>query len=155
MGRENNLTEKQKLFVSAYLKTLNATKAAQEAGYSSRNASKIGFQLLEKPRIRAAIEEAQQARQARTLVTVDYVVSSLREVVERCLQRVPVVNMRGEQVQDEEGRNVWKFDSTGANKALELLGRHVNAFGERKEEQANVQPAAIEIVVVDGRVKRE
>lgn len=155
MGRENNLTEKQKLFVSAYLKTLNATKAAQEAGYSSRNASKIGFQLLEKPRVRAAIEEAQQARQARTLVTVDYVVGSLREVVERCLQRVPVVNMRGEQVQDEEGRNVWKFDSTGANKALELLGRHVNAFGERKEEQTNVQPAAIEVVVVDGRVKRE
>ena len=155
MGRGNNLTEKQKLFVSAYLKTLNATKAAQEAGYSSRNASKIGFQLLEKPRIRAAIEEAQQARQARTLVTVDYVVSSLREVVERCLQRVPVVNIRGEQVQDEGGRNVWKFDSTGANKALELLGRHVNAFGERKEEQINVQPAAIEVVVVDGRVKRE
>lgn len=155
MGRGNNLTEKQKLFVSAYLKTLNATKAAQEAGYSSRNASKIGFQLLEKPRIRAAIEEAQQARQARTLVTVDYVVSSLREVVERCLQRVPVVNIRGEQAQDEEGRNVWKFDSTGANKALELLGRHVNAFGERKEEQTNFQPAAIEVVVVDGRVKRE
>lgn len=149
------LTDKQRKFVSEYLKDLNATQAAIRAGYSERNASKIGPELLGKTGVRAAIEAAQAQREKRTLVTVDYVVSSLREVAERCLQKSPVTNAKGKQVQDEQGRDVWKFDSAGANRALELLGKHVNAFGERKEEMPEDIPAAIEVRVVNGRRYRE
>lgn len=149
------LTDKQRKFVSEYLKDLNATQAAIRAGYSERNASKIGPELLGKTCVRAAIEAAQSQREKRTLVTVDYVVSSLREVVERCLQKSPVTNAKGKQVQDEQGRDVWKFDSAGANRALELLGKHVNAFGERKEETPEDLPVAIEVRVVNGRRDRE
>ena len=149
------LTDKQRKFVSEYLVDLNATQAAIRAGYSERNASKIGPELLGKTGVRAAIEAAQSQREKRTLVTVDYVVSSLREVAERCLQRAPVTNAKGKQVQDEQGRDVWKFDSAGANRALELLGKHVNAFGERKEETPEDMPVAIEVRVVNGRRNRE
>ena len=149
------LTDKQRKFVSEYLKDLNATQAAIRAGYSERNASKIGPELLGKTGVRAAIEAAQAQREKRTLVTVDYVVSSLREVAERCLQKSPVTNAKGKQVQDEQGRDVWKFDSAGANRAHELLGKHVNAFGERKEETPEDTPVAIEVRVVNGRRNRE
>lgn len=51
------LTEKQKLFVEKYLgeAELNATKAAMLAGYSQRNADKIGPELLGKTRVQEQI----------------------------------------------------------------------------------------------------
>jgi len=40
------LTPKQQLFVKEYLTDLNATAAAKRAGYSEKNADKIGPELL-------------------------------------------------------------------------------------------------------------
>jgi len=45
--RDRNLTPKQQRFVQEYLVDLNATQAAVRAGYSRRNADKIGPELLE------------------------------------------------------------------------------------------------------------
>lgn len=149
------LTDKQRKFVSEYLVDLNATQAAIRAGYSEKTAGSMAQKLVAKSHIQEAIKAAQAQREKRTLVTVDYVVSSLREVAERCLQKSPVTNAKGKQVQDEQGRDVWKFDSAGANRALELLGKHVNAFGERKEETPEDTPVAIEVRVVNGRRNRE
>ena len=149
------LTDKQRKFVSEYLVDLNATQAAIRAGFSERTAGSMAQKLVAKSHIQEAIKAAQAQREKRTLVTVDYVVSSLREVAERCLQKSPVTNAKGKQVQDEQGRDVWKFDSAGANRALELLGKHVNAFGERKEEAPEDLPVAIEVRVVNGRRDRE
>ena len=42
------LTPKQELFVQEYLIDLNATQAAIRAGYSVKNADKIGPELLGK-----------------------------------------------------------------------------------------------------------
>ena len=145
------LTDKQRKFVSEYLVDLNATQAAIRAGFSEKTAGSMAQKLVAKSHIQEAIKSAQAQREKRTLVTVDYVVSSLREVAERCLQKSPVTNAKGKQVQDEQGRDVWKFDSAGANRALELLGKHVNAFGERKEETPEDMPVAIEVRVVNGR----
>ena len=55
------MTGKQKLFVAAYVETLNATKAAIAAGYSKDTAAVIGFENLRKPNIRAAIDEVLDA----------------------------------------------------------------------------------------------
>ena len=52
------LTPKQKLFVAEYLVDLNATQAAIRAGYSEKRASEIGYQLLRKTTVQAAIQEA-------------------------------------------------------------------------------------------------
>jgi phage terminase small subunit len=51
------LTEKQKLFVAAYLAEPNATAAAKKAGYSERTAHSIGAENLNKPEIKAEIEK--------------------------------------------------------------------------------------------------
>ena len=49
------LTPKERAFVVEYPIDLNASKAAERAGYSPRNARKIGWQLLQKQKIKIAI----------------------------------------------------------------------------------------------------
>lgn len=58
--RVDGLLPKQWLFVSEYLLTGNATKAAIHAGYSPKTAYSIGQENLKKPVIAAAIAEKQQ-----------------------------------------------------------------------------------------------
>lgn len=144
------LTDKQTAFVREYLVDLNATQAAIRAGYSERTASRIGPQLLGKTCVREAIEKAQAKRARRVEVTQDYVLSNLVEVVERTMQRAPVLDRKGEQVTDEEGRAVWTFDAKGANRALELLGKHLGIFADRVRAEVSGPdggPVASEIVV--------
>lgn len=144
------LTDKQAAFVREYLVDLNATQAAIRAGYSERTASRIGPQLLGKTCVREAIEKAQAKRARRVEVTQDYVLSNLVEVVERTMQRAPVLDRKGEQVTDEEGRAVWTFDAKGANRALELLGKHLGIFTDKIRAEVSGPdggPMASEIVV--------
>ena len=71
------LTPKQQRFVDEYLIDLNATQAAIRAGYSLKTAEQQGFQLLKKTSVSEAIEQSQQERQKRTLVTQDDVIRGL------------------------------------------------------------------------------
>lgn len=144
------LTDKQTAFVREYLVDLNATQAAIRAGYSERTASRIGPQLLGKTCVREAIEKAQAKRARRVEVTQDYVLSNLVEIVERTMQRAPVLDRKGEQVTDEGGRAVWTFDAKGANRALELLGKHLGIFTDKVKAEVSGPdggPVASEIVV--------
>lgn len=144
------LTDRQTAFVREYLVDLNATQAAIRAGYSERTASRIGPQLLGKTWVREAIETAQAKRARRVEVTQDYVLANLVEVVERTMQRAPVLDRKGEQVTDEEGRAVWTFDAKGANRALELLGKHLGIFTDKVRAEVSGPdggPVASEIVV--------
>lgn len=135
------MSPKQQRFVEEYLIDLNATQAAIRAGYSERTAYSIGQENLTKPEIAAAVQVEMDKRSERTALTTDYVLNGIREVAERCLQRAPVMVGRGEdrsQLIDEEGRHVWTFDATGANKSFELLGKHLKLFTDRVEHSGAV-----------------
>lgn len=148
MGDEENdekskLTPKQEAFCNEYLIDLNATAAAKRAGYSEDTAYSIGWENLKKPEIASRIAEIRADVSAKTLVTPEYVVAGLKETAERCLQRVPVMKWdyaekKMVQVQDDEGKDVWAFDSNGSNKAFELLGKHIGLF-----EKDNRQKSAV------------
>lgn len=51
------LTPQQKLFAIEYLRDLNATAAAIRAGYSAKSAQHLGYQLLQIPLVREAIDK--------------------------------------------------------------------------------------------------
>ncbi|EOG2036827.1 terminase small subunit [Pseudomonas aeruginosa] len=76
------LTKKQRLFVDEYLIDLNATQAAIRAGYSTRRATEIGYQLLQRPEVAQAIQAAMAERSKRTEVEAGYVIRRLREIDE-------------------------------------------------------------------------
>lgn len=136
------LNDKQKRFCEEYLISLNGTKAYKLA-YGTKNektASVNAARLLANAKISAHILKLKQDRSKRTEITADYVLTGLKEVAERCLQRVPVMKWDYEakamvQVTDDEGRDVWEFDSSGANRAFELLGKHVGLFGKDNEQK--------------------
>lgn len=80
MSRLNELTDKQKAFVNEYLIDLNATQAAIRAGYSAKNADKIGSQLLGKSRVSAEIQKKMAKREKRTEITQDRVLKELATI---------------------------------------------------------------------------
>lgn len=136
-----NLTPKQQAFVDEYLIDLNATQAALRAGYSEDTAGAIGRENLQKPTVKAAITAALAVRAQKTKLSAEYVITSLLEVAERCMERAPVMVRRGRemvQMVDEEGRHVWLFDSRGANRALELLGKNLKLFTDKIEHSGEL-----------------
>lgn len=74
------LTGKQRRFVEEYLIDLNATQAAERAGYSPKTAYSIGNENLSKPEIAKAIQAAMKERERRTQITQDRVLQELARI---------------------------------------------------------------------------
>lgn len=67
-------------------------------------------------------------RAERTHVTPDYVLSGITQIIHRCMREAPVRDSRGNIIPGE-----WQFDSKSALKGLELLGRHLILFTDKKQ----------------------
>lgn len=147
------LTSKQRRFVAEYLVDLNATQAAIRAGYSEKRASEIGYQLLQKTTVQAAIQAAMADREERTGVTQDWVVQELYKIahadrggIAKVVGGVRVVltdtddldaEQRAALVGVEETKFGIKVTTCDKLKALELLGRHLGMFTDKQEISAD------------------
>jgi phage terminase small subunit len=121
------LTAKQQAFIKEYLIDLNATQAAIRAGYSEKTAPEMGYENLNKPHVKEAIDKAINKRSEKLEITAEYVLGSLKEVADRCMQAVPAYDKEGNPTGE------YYFEHTGANKALELLGKHLKLFTDKHE----------------------
>jgi phage terminase small subunit len=162
------LTPKQARFVEEYLLDLNATQAAIRAGFSARTANKIGAQLLAKPLVSKALEEALAARAARVQVKADDVlrellriatvdvrqafdehgnlkpVKDLPEDVARAIAGIDVDELWEGRGEDREQIGVTrKVKFWDKPRALELLGKHLKMFTEKVEVEAGSSFAEI------------
>lgn len=121
------MTPKQTRFVAEYLIDLNATQAAIRAGYAKPRASEQGYQLLRKPTVQAAIAK-QVAKQAKRLeISQDMVLNGLRENFERAMEHEPVTDRDGNPTGE------YIYNGSVANRALELLGKHLGMFVDKSE----------------------
>jgi Terminase small subunit len=118
------LTPKRQRFIEEYLIDRDATKAAIRAGYSSRTASQIGYQLLQKTSVREAVEAGTAKATNRTESTVDWIATELQETYRRAT-------------------SVEQYGA--ANKSLELLGRYRGMFPKEVHHRGwigvDVEPA--------------
>ena len=133
------MKEKQKMFCMEYTKDMNATQAAIRAGYSEKTAYSQGHDLLKKPEIKAVIDAILAKRAKDIELDEDWVLKRFKEISDRCMQKEPVKEW-DEEAKEWKESGIWKFDSTGANRATENIGKILGMFIDRKEIK-DVTPA--------------
>ena len=114
------MTPRQSRFVDEYLVDLVASKAAIRAGYSSRRASEIGYQLQQKTTVQETITERMNARALRTGITQDKVLFDLEAVKQDAMSKM--IGKDG---------NALMASHAAALRALELQGRHLGMWKDR------------------------
>lgn len=126
--KDQKLTPRQERFVDEYLKDLNASAAAERAGYK---APEVGRRLITKSHVAAKIKERQAALAKRVEISQDYVLENLKGIVEAGMaqkSRAPFLK--------------------AAAQALDLLGKHLGMYTEKREiTGAGGAPISTEITV--------
>jgi phage terminase small subunit len=107
------LSPKEERFIAEYLIDGNGTRSAISAGYKAGDTAKrTAYELLRRPRVKAALLKAQKAQQERTLITADKVLLDIQAI----------------------GNQAWKAkDFTQALRSRELLGKRYKLFTDRVE----------------------
>jgi len=123
-----NLQPQEQLAVSLYLKSMNKTQAARDAGYGS-------LSVFQNPSVKAAIAEQLSIRAERLRVGGDWVLNELKLVYDRCMQTEKVID------RDGCDTGVFRFDAPNALKALSLIGKHtdVRAFEPAPDRDSSKQ----------------
>lgn len=135
------LSAKQERFCHEYILDYNGTQAAKRAGYSEKSAYSQAGRLLKNAEILARVRELQHEQVERLSVSADYVVLKLMETREKCMEPVPVLDSNGNQTGE------YTFDSKGALRALELLGRHLGMFDDRLKITAKMNTGKLDSIL--------
>lgn len=131
-----DLKPKHERFCQEYVIDYHGANAAIRAGYREKSARQQASELLTNPNILARIRELQQEQIKRLAISQDYVVLQLIDTYNCCREPKPVMEWdytKREWVQS----GMYQFDSKGALKALELLGKHLgttSVSGNETEE---------------------
>lgn len=148
------LTPKQKRFVDEYLKDLNATQAAERAGYSDPS---IGRRLVTKSHVSDYIQKREADRARRTELTQDRVLQELAAIaladiadfarIEKrwrhnlqgdlveygAVEFTPTLEIpktkRGAIMAIKQGASGIEVKFNDKVRALELMGKHLGMFG--------------------------
>jgi len=107
------LTDKQKRFCHEYMVDMNGTQAAIRAGYSKKTADVIASENLVKPKITEYLGTLKGKQEQRTEITADSILKRINELAEICLGHKPL----------PFDKKKFILDASGANKALENLGK--------------------------------
>lgn len=148
------MTGKQERFVQEYLIDLCATQAAIRAGYSPQTASSIGYENLNKPQIRARIDQVMAEHSKRTGVTQERIIRELAkvafvnageivdfdtgELIDAATSddRAAVASVRVKKIPTPDGMGVEReIRMADKLKALELLGKRFNLFTSKVDTQ--------------------
>ena len=111
-------------------------------------AASAAARLLKRADIRERIAQLEQDALNRAGVTADWLVGRLRDVTERSMAAVPVMEWSAaERKLVETGE--YRFDSAGANKALETLAKMRGMLTERRDMSVDADVR----MVLDGELR--
>lgn len=155
----NGLTPRQQLFVSEYMIDLCATRAATRAGYSKRNAGKIGPELLGKTRIQEAIQVRRKILQDKLEITQENTLKELARIAFFDIRKLfdekntlkamedldedtaaAVISIDSQDITGPGGKVIGKLQKVRlANKlqALEALGKHLGLFAADNKQKGD------------------
>ena len=128
-------SKKHERFCYEYVQDYNATAAALRAGYKESNARAQGSALLTKPDILARVHELQQEICKRLGVSAEMVIIETLKTYRECKSPTPCLQ-RNEKTGKYEEVGVYAFDSKGALKALDMLGKCTGLFDKKHDPNA-------------------
>ncbi len=141
VSETGKMTPQQEEFCRRYVIHLKVAQAAREAGYSHDTAGVQGSRLLGMPEVQEFITKLMDERSERTAITADYVLTTIKTTIERCLQAEPVTEWDNE-AKEMVPTGEWKFEHSGVLKGCELLGRHLKLFTDKIEHSGTNDLAA-------------
>lgn len=124
------LKGKYERFCQEYVIDYNGTQAAIRTGYEEKSARQQASRLLAMDEILDRIRELQAEQVKRLSISQDYVVLELLDTYKCCRAATPVMRYDydlGTMVET----GLYEFDSKGALRALELLGKHLGMFNDK------------------------
>ena len=127
MQNYRKLKPRLRRFAEAIVAGKKACQAALIVKPDSRAPNKLGWKLPNIPQVAAAIEELEAATIEDAGITSLQILLSVKSVADRCMQAEPVLDRKGNPTGE------YVFDSTGANKANEFLGKYLRIAPERHE----------------------
>lgn len=145
------LSELEERFCQQYMVDGNGSQAAIRAGYSEHTSRQMAWELLSRPRVVVRINQLQEELKQRTLATVEGVMLDLHRIKSRCMEAEPVL-MWDRISKSWVPSGVWKFDSKGAVKAVELLGTQIGMFQKKMmhaNDPDNPMPSPVQFYIPD------
>lgn len=107
----------------------------------SKNPETSACEILGYPNVIEFLDSVKLAIAEEVQIDAAWVLRSAKKVFDRCMQYEPITSRDGSpvMVKTEAGELVaaYKFDSTGANKALDTVGKHVDVRAFEKERDTS------------------
>jgi len=128
----------QEKFCREYIIDFNGKQSAIRAGYSEKGADSKASQLLALVKVQERIAELQEARIKRSEINADYVLNTIKEVIDDGKQKV----------YDKDGNEVLQ-DKAAVLKGCELLGKHLAMWTDKKLVDSTVQVTGIKVEGVE------
>ena len=144
------MSKKQITFCDVYADLYDIKEACLVADISESTANKY----LKDPECMKYISSKNDRASEKYGVSKGYIIKKLKTMVERCMQEEPVMkfdNITKEYIPTGE----YTFDAKNANKALELLARHIDMFDNPfdyvsgSERSAEEEPLSTKSVIID------
>jgi phage terminase small subunit len=134
------MLDQHKRFADKYFETLNGSLSAEYAGFEPNSARQQAWQLLQRDDIQEYLQSLRAEYAEKSGITKEWVIKRFEHISDACVKAKPVVRWDAGlkefiPVEDEYGNPVYEFDSSGANKATEMLGKIIGIF-EKDNDQS-------------------
>lgn len=130
------MQENHKRFADKYFETLNGKESAIYAGFSEDTAKQKAWTLLQRDDIQDYLQELRNEYSEKSGINKEWILERFKHISDSCVQAVAVYDSNG------IATGEYKFDSSGANKATEMLGKIIGVF-EKDNEQSKLKTTTI------------
>ena len=117
--KKEKILTKRELFIEEYVKSLNATQSAINAGYSPKTARQQGHRLLTNANIKKKIDDLLKQRLENCNVDTEFILQGLKDIATNehypCKDRVKAYSLLGDYLQMWNGNNKSSNDKFSIN----------------------------------------
>lgn len=124
--KAGGLTRLEKLFAESYVIDFVGTQAILRVDGDTLFPGNRASMMLKSERVRRYIDVLLEKRMKNMRVDAEWVLNAAVELYEKCMVNVEVKDSDGIPI------GVYKFDSRGANAALNTIGKHVGVQAFKK-----------------------